>query len=163
MDVIDKYFTCEFTTLSRDGSPVTWPVTPRLLEDGRFLLATSIGLPQKAFNVRRNPKVSMLFSEPKGSGVTQPGAVLIQGDATAEDRIVTDVSSDKEFAALAETLAIRQPAGALWSSWLGKRLWWSYYMRILIYVTPRRALFWPTRDFAGAPEELDLGEVRRVG
>ena len=35
----------------------------------------------------------MLFSE-RGSGVAEPGAVLIQGDATAEDRIVTDVSSD---------------------------------------------------------------------
>jgi hypothetical protein len=30
-------------------------------------------------------------------------------------------------------------------------------------VTPRRALFWPTRDFTSAPEELDLSEVRRVG
>jgi hypothetical protein len=163
MDVIDNYFTCEFTTFSRDGSPVTWPVTPRLLSDGRFLLTTSIGLPQKAFNIRRNPKVSMLFSEPTGSGVAEPGAVLIQGDATADDRIVTDVSSDKELEALLNTLAIRQPAGALWSSWLGKRMWWSYYMRILIYVTPRRALFWPTRDFTSSPEELDLGEVRRVG
>ena len=163
MDVIDNYFTCEFTTLSRDGSPVTWPVTPRLLEDGRFLLTTSIGLPQKAFNIRRNPRVSMLFSEPKGSGVAEPGAVLIQGDATAEDRIVTDVSSDKDFAAFAETLIIRQPAGALWSSWLGKQIWWSYYMRILIYVTPRRAWFWPTREFASSPEELNLSEVRRVG
>jgi hypothetical protein len=163
LDVIDRYFTCEFTTLSRDGAPVTWPVTPRLLEDGRFLLTTSIGLPQKAFNIRRNPKVSMLFSEPMGSRVAEPGAVLIQGDATAEDRIVTDVSSDKELVALLETLAIRQPAGALWSSWVGKRLWWSYYMRILIYVTPRRAWFWPTRDFASAPEELALSAVRRVG
>lgn len=105
----------------------------------------------------------MLFSEPKGSGVAEPGAVLIQGDATAEDRIVTDVSSDKDFAALAETLVIRQPAGALWSSWLGKQMWWSYYMRILIYVTPRRAWFWPTREFASSPEELNLSEVRRVG
>ena len=55
------------------------------------MIATSIGLPQKAFNVRRNPKVSMLFSEPTGSGVAEPGAVLIQGDATAEDRIVSDM------------------------------------------------------------------------
>ena len=162
-DVVDNYFTCEFTTLSRDGSPVTWPVTPRLLDDGRFLLTTSIGLPQKAFNIRRNPKVSMLFSEPTGSGVAEPGAVLVQGDATAEDRIITDPSSEKDFAALAETYAVRQPAGAMWSSWLGRRLWWSYYMRILIYVTPRQAWFWPNRDFAGSPEELDLREVRRVG
>ena len=42
-------------------------------------------------------------------------------------------------------------------------MFWGYYMRILMYVTPRRALFWPTRDFSAAPEELDLGEVRRVG
>ena len=50
-----------------------WPVTPRLLDDGRFLLTTSIGLPQKAFNIRRNPKVAMLFSEPTGSRMTEAG------------------------------------------------------------------------------------------
>jgi hypothetical protein len=163
LNIIDKYFTCEFTTLSRDGSPVTWPVSPRLLTDGRLLLTTSIGLPQKAFNIRRNPKVSMLFSEPTGSGIREPGAVLIQGDATAEDRIVTDVASDPDLDALMETISNRQPAGAFWSSRLGRRIMWPYYMRILIYVTPRRALFWPTRDFTQAPEELDLSEVHRVG
>ncbi|MFG1929492.1 pyridoxamine 5'-phosphate oxidase family protein [Mycobacterium sp. NPDC048908] len=163
LDIIDKYFTCEFTTFSRDGAPVTWPVSPRLLEDGRLIAATSIGLPQKAFNIRRNPKVSLLFSDPTGSGVSQPGAVLIQGDATAEDRIVTDMASNPDLAAALQTVMARQPAGALWSTWLGKRLWWSYYMRILIYVTPRRALFWPDRDFSASPEELDLSEVRRVG
>jgi hypothetical protein len=36
-------------------------------------------------------------------------------------------------------------------------------MCILISVTPRRALFWPTRDFACAPEVLDLKVLRRVG
>jgi Pyridoxamine 5'-phosphate oxidase len=163
LDIINGYFTCEFTTLSRDGLPQTWPVSPRLLADGRLLLTTSIGLPQKAYNVRRNPKVSLLFSEPTGSGINQPGAVLIQGDATSEDRIVTDPLSDPDFAALAETVSTRQPAGNLWTTWLGRRLWWSYYMRLLIYVTPRRAFFWPTRDFNSSPEELDLSEVRRVG
>jgi hypothetical protein len=163
LDVIDGYFTCEFSTLARDGSPQTWPVSPRLLPDGRFVLCTSIGLPQKAFNIRRNPKVSLLFSEPMGSGIAEPGAVLIQGDATAEDRIVSDMSSNPELAALLETVAKRQPAGAFWSSWLGRRLFWGYYLRIVIYVTPRRALYWPERDFTRAPEELDLGEVRRVG
>jgi hypothetical protein len=162
LDIIHGYYTCEFTTLSRDGSPQTWPVSPRLLTDGRLLVATSIGLPQKAFNVRRNPKVSLLFSEPTGSGIKQPGAVLILGDATSEDRIVTDVSSDPDLAALMETVSTRQPAGAIWTSWLGRRLWWSYFMRLLIYVTPRRALYWPTRDFTSSPEELDLSEVRRV-
>ena len=98
LEIINDYFTCEFTTLSRDGSPVTWPVSPTLLPDGRFVAATSIGLPQKAFNIRRNPKVSLLFSDPTGSGVTEPGAVLIQGDATAEDLIVTDMLSNPDLA-----------------------------------------------------------------
>ncbi len=163
VEIIDRYFTCEFTTLSRDGSPVTWPVSPRLLADGRFLLTTSIGMPQKAFNIRRNPKVSLLFSEPTGSGVSTPGAVLVQGDATAEDRIVTDVSADEDLAALSETLTARQPAGAFWSTWLGKRLGWPYHLRLMIYVTPRRVLYWPTRDFSLPPEELDVNEVHRVG
>ena len=163
LDIMQNYFTCEFTTLSRDGTPTTWPVSPRLLADGRLLLCTSIGMPQKAYNIRREPKVSLLFSEPTGSAITEPGAVLIQGDATAEDRIVTDASSEPEFAALLQTVSARQPAGAFMSSWLGRRLFWSYYMRILIYVTPRRALWWPTRDFASAPEELDLTQVRGVG
>jgi Pyridoxamine 5'-phosphate oxidase len=163
VDIVERYFTCEFTTLSRDGRPVTWPVSPRLLADGRFLLTTSIGLPQKAFNIRRNPKVSLLFSDPTGSGVERPAAVLVQGDATAEDRIVTDVSSDPDLDALLETLTVRQPAGAVWSTWFGKRLMWPYYMRILIYVTPRRVVLWPARDFSVAPEDLDLDEVRRVG
>jgi Pyridoxamine 5'-phosphate oxidase len=163
VDIIDRYFTCEFTTLSRNGAPVTWPVSPRLLADGRFLLTTSIGMPQKAFNIRRNPKVSMLFSEPTGSGIAQPGAVLIQGDATAEDRIVTDLSSDPDLEALMDTVSGRQPAGAFWSTQLGRRLGWPYYIRLLIYVTPRRVLYWPTRDFSTAPSELDFNEVRRVG
>jgi Pyridoxamine 5'-phosphate oxidase len=162
LDIIEEYFTCEFTTISRDGMPVTWPVSPRLLDDGRFLATTSIGLPQKAFNIRRNPKVSMLFSEPMGSGIDEPGAVLIQGDAIAEDAIVSDVSGDPDLAALMETVSRRQPSGSFWSSSLGRRIMWPYYLRLLIYVTPRRALFWPDRDFTRAPVELNVREVRRV-
>lgn len=163
LDIIDRYFTCEFTTLARSGAPQTWPVSPRLLDDGRFLVTTSIGLPQKAFNIRRDPRVSMLFSEPTGSGVAVPGAVLIQGNAVAADTIVADPTSDPELVALLETIAVRQPAGRLWSTWAGRRLVWSYYLRLLIYVTPRRALYWPDREFTSEPTELDLGEVRRVG
>ena len=118
-------------------------------------------MPQKAFNIRRNPKVSMLFSEPTGSGVATPGAVLIQGDAVVQDQIVTDFS-DPDVAAMLMTISRRQPAGAFWSSRVGRRLGWPYYIRLFIYVTPRRALFWPTRDFGNPPEELDVREVRRV-
>lgn len=159
--IVRRYRTCELTTINKDGSPITWPVSPRLLDDGRFLITTSIGLPQKAFNIRRNPKVSLLFSEPRASKVAEPGAVLIQADAIAEDRIVSDPSSPPELADyFVENIFARQPAGAFMSTWLGKKLFPAYYMRVLIYATPTRIRYWPTRDFGAAPQEL---EVRRVG
>ena len=161
-DIIDNYRTCEFTTLFRDGSPQTWPVSPRLLEDGRFFLCTSIALPQKAFNIRRNPRVSMLFSEPTGSGVTDPGAVLLQGAAIVADRVVADIATEPDLAALLETLSARQPASAFMSTWLGRRLFPFYYVRLIMFVTPRRVFLWPTRDFSSAPVELNVTELQRV-
>lgn len=162
LDIIDNYRTCEFSTLSRDGTPQTVPVSPILLDSGRLFVASSIGLPQKAFNIRRNPRVSMLFSDPTGSGITEPGAVLIQGDAVAEDRVVADVNEVPELRRAVTILSARQPAGAFMSSRLGRVLFPAWYMRILIYVTPRRALFWPTRDFTSSPEVLDVEGLRRV-
>ena len=47
-----------------------WPVGTLLLGRRSFLLCTPIGLPQMALNIRRIAKVSLLFSEPTGSGVT---------------------------------------------------------------------------------------------
>jgi Pyridoxamine 5'-phosphate oxidase len=163
LEIIREYRTCEFTTVSGNGAPQTWPVSPLLLEDGRFLVATNIGLPQKALNVRRNPKVSLLFSDPTGSGITRPGAVLIQGDAISEERIVSDVSSEPDLAALAETVFARQPAGSSFMiSRLGRRLFPFYCMRLLIHVTPRRACFWPTRNFASPPEQIDPKDLQSV-
>ena len=159
--IIRDYRTCEFTTVCK-GSPQTWPVSSLLLGDGRFLITTGIGLPQKALNVRRDPRVSLLFSDPTGSGITQPGAVLIQGDAACEDRILADVSSDPDLAALAATVAARQPASFFMTSPLGRRLFPYYWMRILIHVTPRRAYFWPTRDFTEPPARVDLAELQGV-
>ncbi len=78
-EVFREFRTCEYTTISRKGTPVTWPVV--LLREkgtGRFIITTSIGLPQKAFNVRRNPKVSLLFSDPTGSGLENPPTVLVR-------------------------------------------------------------------------------------
>jgi hypothetical protein len=127
-------------------------------------MTTSIGLSQKAFNIRRNPKVALLFSEPKASGVAQPGAVLVQGNATAEDRIVTDISSTPELEAyFIENIFARQPAGRMWSTWLGRLVLPSYYMRILVYVTPTRIRWWPTRDFATVPQDIQLEEMANVG
>lgn len=160
LTIVRRYRTCELTTIAKNGTPITWPVCARLQGDGRFLLSTSIGLPQKAFNIRRDPRVSLLFSEPRGSGVQTPGAVLVQGDATCEDRIVSDLSTLPELEDyFVENIFARQPAGKMWSTWLGRRLLPSYYMRLLIYVTPVRIAYWPSRDFSRPAQEIEVSHV----
>src|SRR5215470_6231126 len=152
--IIENYRTCEFTTVFRDGTPQTWPVSALLLGDGRFLLCTSIGFPQKAFNIRRNPKVSLHFSEPTGSGLSSAGAVLICGTAVAEDRVIADMTSVPELGELVRIVMGRQPSSRFMSSFVGRQVFPSYYWRLAIYVTPVRAFFWPTRDFTMTPELL---------
>jgi hypothetical protein len=160
--IMENYRTCEFTTVFRDGTPQTWPVSALVLRDGRLLICTSIGFPQKAFNIRRNPRVSLLFSESTGSGLSPSGAVLICGTAVAEGRVIADMTTSPELAALTRTVIERQPASKFMSSFLGRRLFPSYYWRIAIYVTPVLGFYWRTRDFAAEPESLDLKELRHV-
>lgn len=153
-EVFREFRTCEFSTLTKKGTPVTWPVAPLFKsETGRFFITTSIGLPQKAFNVRLNPRVSMLFSDPTGSGLTDPPAVLVQGDAEAPDQVIT---SSPELEELFELVSERQPAGAMFSA--DARADW-YYMRLLIWVTPRRILWWDQGDFTSMPHELVVNHV----
>jgi len=154
-EVFREFRTCEYTTISRKGTPVTWPVV--LLREkgtGRFIITTSIGLPQKAFNVRRNPKVSLLFSDPTGSGLENPPTVLVQGDAEAPDEITNNFFGyDDQMRVLAD----RQPDGKLFSgNPVTRYLFDWYYMRLFTYVTPRRVQWWDGGDLTSEPHEVTL-------
>ncbi|QYN36999.1 pyridoxamine 5'-phosphate oxidase family protein [Pseudonocardia sp. DSM 110487] len=148
--VLDRFRTGELTTFARNGTPVTVEVAPLWQRDsGRILLSTGIGLPHKAYNVRRDPRVSILYSDPTGSGLTDPPAVLVQGDATASD-IVT---WDDELAAHWHLIWRRQPKG-LGVDPITRRVMWWYFQRIKIHIVPRRIRWWPGGDMATAPREV---------
>jgi hypothetical protein len=156
--VFQQVRTCEFTTLAKDGTPITWP-TVALYEPthGRFVITTSIGLPHKAYNLRRSPRVAMLYSNSTGSGLTTPPAVLVQGEAVCPDQIITQ---SEELDELGRLIMVRQPVSARYSAnpltrWLSD---W-YMMRLLIYVTPRRIRWWPHGDFARPAVELEVDNV----
>ena len=156
--VFREFRTCEFSTLARDGTPITWPTLPFWFpEERRFLITTSVALAQKALNVRRNPKVALLFSNSTASGLDRPAAVLVQGDAEAPDEVVTSVSDDAE---LLKLVFRRQPAGKMYSSnpILRKLFDW-YYMRLLIWVAPRRIRWWPAGNFSHPPREVKVPHV----
>jgi len=149
--VFHNFRTVEFTTLAKDGTPITWPVTALYDEpSGTFVTATSIGLPNKAFNIRRNPRVALLFSEPKASGLSGAPAVLVQGLAQAAE----DLTSVAGLEALWEKIYRFQPAGkATSATWLSRYLMDWYYMRLKIVTTPQRVLWWAAGDFSRPPQE----------
>lgn len=157
-EVFREFRTCEMSTLARDGTPITWPTLPFWRpEEGRFMVTTSISLAQKAFNVRRNPRVSLLFSNPTASGLHDPPAVLVQGDAEAPDEVVTSVEGFEDE--LREVYR-RQPASGVYSTNpITRYLMDWYYMRLMIHVTPRRISWWPGGDFSQEPFELRANHV----
>jgi general stress protein 26 len=156
--VLREFRTCELATFAKDGTPVTWPVSALHQQArGRFLITTSIGLPEKAFNIRRDPRVSLLFSDPIAAGLADPPAVLVQGDAEAPDEFVTDT---EEFEEMARLLFPRQPAAEKYSTnWLMRKVFDWYYMRLAIRVTPRRILWWDRGDFTASPHERRASDV----
>ena len=157
-DVFEQFRTCELSTLARDGTPITWPTLPFWYSaEKRFTITASIGLAQKALNVRRNPRVSLLFSNPTASGLENPPAVMVQGDAEAPDEIETSVVGFEEEL---RKVYPRQPASRLYGNDpLTRRFMDWYFMRLMIHVTPRRILWWPGADFWREPFELRMDHV----
>ena len=164
--VIREFWTCELSTLARDGTPITWPVLPIYRPGQRqFVILATIGLPQKTINIRRNPRVSLLFSEPLGSGLSSPPAVLVQGNAEAPDVIHTRWASiDNELREdlLAQTRRVikDQPAPSAYvSNPVVRYLFDWYFMRLMITITPCRILWWDHGDFGPAPHEIKVTHV----
>ena len=157
-EVFREFRTCEFSTLARDGTPITWPtVTLWQPDEGWFVITTSIGLPQKALNIRRNPRVSLLYSDPTASGLENPPAALVQGSALVEDDVRTSPAGFEEYWA---RLFERQPAGKMYgANPLTRFLMDWYYLRLYIYVRPSRILWWPGADFGQKPNELEVDHV----
>jgi hypothetical protein len=134
-DVLAAYRTCELATLTRSGTPVAWPAVCWFDRGAsELVLTTSIGLPRKAFNVRRDPRVALLFSDPTGSGRTDLPQVLVQGTARCPDQIRT---SPRGLETYWRELWRRQPGSASYgSTTLDRWLFDFYYMRLVITVSP---------------------------
>ena len=156
------FLTAELTTISPRGAPLTWPVLPSVeWETGRIAVVTSIGLPQKAYNIRHTPDVCLLFSEQTGSGLADPLSVLVEGSAQVSDRIVTSFEEIDDPALRHSlerdgiALLRRQPAVRIYASNpLARALMDWYFFRLLIVVTPRR-ISWGRGERRGW-ERLDV-------
>ncbi|MFJ3671241.1 pyridoxamine 5'-phosphate oxidase [Streptomyces sp. NPDC090106] len=135
LDVLDAYRTCEFVTLGRDGTPLTWPTAVRRREDGTLLLSTSLAFAQKALNVRRDGRVALLFSDPTGSGLDHAPQIFVGGRAECPDAIMTGPQGAEEYW---QMLFERQPHSRSYLAAPMRRLMDWYYLRLLITVTPEQ-------------------------
>jgi Pyridoxamine 5'-phosphate oxidase len=158
-EVFDRFITTEYTTVDRAGHPITWPVTPYYRPgDPCIDVTTGLGYPKKADDAARNPKVALLFSDPTGSGLEAPPAVLVQGTAAVDDR---DLEANRERYGRESAEKLPAVRDMLPPKAVRRFLQW-YFTRIYVHVRPERVMVWSGGDFSTEPQLFDthMEEVR---
>jgi hypothetical protein len=129
----------EYASLTRDGRPITWPVTPYLAEDGSTVdVSTGLTYPSKAERARRDPRVAVLLSSSVGTGLAEAPVVLLQGLATVRD---ADLQANTDRY-VRESIA-KTPRNYTGIPKFAIRSMDWYFARIWVAVTPLRITVWP--------------------
>ncbi len=149
--VIEESFTCQFTSVTKSGTPVALPVFLNHFDPdvGTLIISSPIKV-KRLENVRRHPEVAMLFS-PVGTGHAEPPHVLlVQGRAEVDD---TDPEHGwkRYFAGWAR----RQPSARENLSKMDQMIP-GYLQRGIIRVQPTRFLGWLQGDLQRAPEIVEV-------
>jgi hypothetical protein len=148
LSLFERAITCEYATLTSQRTPVTYPVTPYIGDDGRTLdVSTGLSYPAKAERARRNPKVALLYSDAVGSGLSHPPAVLVYGLAAVRDANLQDNTDRYLRLSMAKVPGAYQGMPSL----LLQSMPW-YFARIWIQVTPLRILWWPAGKMESQPQ-----------
>jgi Pyridoxamine 5'-phosphate oxidase len=158
-EVFDRFITCEYTTVAARQQPITWPVTPYYEQGGLTIdVCTGLGYPKKADDARRHPKVSLLFSDPTGSGIESGIQVLVHGIAEVDEEDL-EANRERYWRESGEKLPATKemhPPKIL----RGMFNW--YYTRIYVHIRPERVFVWPDGDLGREPvlHDAHLEEVR---
>ncbi|MEJ2305353.1 MAG: pyridoxamine 5'-phosphate oxidase family protein [Anaerolineales bacterium] len=141
-------YVCEYASIKKDGTPITSLVIPFPGEDGCTVdVNTGLAYTGKAERARNNPKVSLLYSEPKGMIGERPPVILVYGRATVLDADL-QVNTDRYARAIrAKSKLFRQIPAFMLQGMVG------YIARIWIAITPIKVIWWPEGDIDKAPLE----------
>ncbi len=152
-DFINAYRVVEFVTLTRDGAPVCWPMSPGF-EHGKITFTTGYMYPSKARNAQRNPHVCALFSDPSGTNRSDVDPlVLVQGHAEVFDQ---DLQRNTER--YVDWLIQNTPPvfATMLRIPLLRQMWIGYLTRIWLEVTPESEHVWKRN----APPPNRLSAIR---
>ncbi|MQA87874.1 MAG: hypothetical protein GEV03_25430 [Streptosporangiales bacterium] len=152
-EVFARFVTTEYTVLDPRGRPSIWPLIPYYSRSDRHIeVGVGLGSPKKAEDARRNPRVALLFSDPTGSGLTDPPQVLVQGTATVDDRDPT-ANFERTIRAFTEKLPRRR---LLLPPRPVRRLLGWYFARVSIWIRIERLYVWSADGPTRQPQRLDL-------
>jgi hypothetical protein len=159
--VFDRFITTEYVTIDGRGQPIAWPVTPYPHEhDGELCLdvTTGLGYPNKARDAQRNPRIALLFSDPTGSGLTDPPMVLVQGTARVDEE---DLEANRERYRREGRAKLPKANEKAPPPSMDRFMSW-YVDRIYIHLVPQRVLVWRNGDVTAQPEVV-LDELPGLG
>ncbi|MGH2509346.1 MAG: pyridoxamine 5'-phosphate oxidase family protein [Ktedonobacteraceae bacterium] len=156
--LLQTYYTCEVTTVNRVGQPITWPCLAYFhQETGNIIVTASIAFRVKALNARRHPQISLFYSDPSGSGLINPPALLVQGMAEVQELVDY---TDPKIIGLFRLIQERQPASKNFSTRLMRRIFtWYLYQRLVLTITPQRIRIWPQGNFQAEATEIEVKHV----
>jgi general stress protein 26 len=151
--ILESALVGELTVITATGRPVSHPMIP-LYDGEKLYFHSSILFSKKLAHVRTNPKVSVSISDLRATHgdaiadrlTVQGDAVLHEGDVHTEWQRILPLWTAKE--PIVEMFFAKRVALPL------------FWERVIIEVTPRRALLWEGGNTSRAPQVF---EVARAG
>jgi general stress protein 26 len=149
-DVIDNALVCVLTCINKKGKPVAHPMLPLYdRNSGKIYFTSSVLFSRKLRYIKRNPKVSVLFSNKKYIRSDVFHVVLVKWDAKI---IEDDIHHGWE-----KLLPLWRKKEPYIDQYLKQRiaipLFWE---RVIIEVTPRRVYLWENGDILREPAVYEV-------
>ena len=133
--ILDAALVGELTVINADGRPITHPMIP-LYDGEKLYFHSSILFSKKLAHVRENPKVSVSITDLGAThGERLPDRLTIQGDA-----VLHEADVHEEWQRILPLWIAKEPiVKDFYAKRVALPLFWE---RVIIEVTPRRALLW---------------------
>jgi nitroimidazol reductase NimA-like FMN-containing flavoprotein (pyridoxamine 5'-phosphate oxidase superfamily) len=150
MEVFDKALVCEFTALSQSGRPITHPLIPLYDQnEGKLYVTSSVLFSKKLDHIRKNPKVSALFSNKAALCVSPYRIVLVKGQARINEE---DIHHGWET--LLPIWRKKEPyIDKLVKMRYALPLFWE---RSVVEISPTKVYFWPDGDPNSRPQVYEM-------
>jgi nitroimidazol reductase NimA-like FMN-containing flavoprotein (pyridoxamine 5'-phosphate oxidase superfamily) len=150
VETLENALICEFTVVSPSGRPITHPLLPLYnYEESRLYVTSSVLFSKKLDHIKKNPKVSALFSNREGIRVSPYRTVLVKGIAKVGEE---DIHHGWE-----KLLPLWRKKEPYIDNFVKMRyalpLFWD---RSIIEIHPSKLYLWPNGDTGNPPKVFEV-------